>query len=54
MPVEKVGHGGHRALAERRRRGHLRIPHLGSVVSFPWVYPRRLSIGLGKAAVPEG
>lgn len=52
--MEKVGCGGHRALAERRKREYLKIPHLGSEVSFPWVYPRRLSIGLGKAAVPEG
>lgn len=53
VPVEKVGYGGHRAPAERGRRGHI-IPHLGSVVSFPWVYPRRLSISLGKTAIPEG
>lgn len=53
MLVEKVGHGGRRGLAEKRR-GYLRIPHLRSVMSFLWIYPRRLSVGLGKAAILEG
>lgn len=54
MPAEKVGHGGRRGLAEKRRRGHLRIPYLRTVMSFLGICPRRLSVGLGKAAIPEG
>jgi len=39
---------------EKRRRGHFRSLHLRTMMSFPWVYPRRLSVGLGKAATPKG
>lgn len=51
--MEKMGHGGCRGLAEKRK-GHLSIPHLRNVMSFPWPYPRRLSVGLRKAVTSKG